>query len=76
VDHHQALVRGGQVRALRLGADDAIGYIYIASLYIDITVTNSPLAQVVPWTIIKRWFEEGKYVPYASEQMVQPDISI
>ena len=26
--------------------------------------------QVVPWTIIKRWYEEGKFVPYSSEQMV------
>ena len=25
--------------------------------------------QVVPWTIIKRWYEEGKFVPYSSEQM-------
>jgi histone acetyltransferase (RNA polymerase elongator complex component) len=34
-------------------------------------LTRSPphASQVVPWTIIKRWFEEGKFVPYSSEQM-------
>jgi len=32
-------------------------YLYSISLYIDRTVTNVPPLQVVPWTIIKRWFE-------------------
>ena len=27
--------------------------------------------QVVPWTVIKRWFEAGSYVPYASDQMFE-----
>jgi histone acetyltransferase (RNA polymerase elongator complex component) len=27
--------------------------------------------EITPWTVIKKWFEEGSYVPYPDEQLGQ-----
>ena len=26
--------------------------------------------EVVPWTVIKKWFDEGSYVPYSDEELI------
>ena len=27
--------------------------------------------QVTPWTVIKRWYEQGEYAPYSEEQLCE-----
>ena len=27
--------------------------------------------EVTPWTVLKRWFDRGEYVPYAEAQLVE-----